>query len=317
MSNRSPWRSRDSARSRSRLELAELVGQRLAGVADVSVHLVGDVVLAEGRVLDHEVDRPLPRPAQRVHAGVDHQAGGTPRVEGEDAEAIRLRREQAHLFGEALGVQAPALDVGGAAVEATERGQLASTSCMIAELQVVARHGLVEGKRLGLVARPRFGGVGVDVVLARAAAVGGRLAVVGDRRVLLLVRRHDDDLARRLRQPAEPLADRAVGAFERRSRGRLDLLARAEVQRRVLTQGPKGGGEPIGPEQAGAELDELAVDPGDLLQTDRVHVLGDDIQRGVRRVSSRYASVPPGMCASPGSVSGRAAGAISSMITAR
>src|SRR6185436_8558156 len=46
------------------LELAELVGQRLTGVADVSVHLVGDVVLAERGVLDHEVDRLLPGPAK-------------------------------------------------------------------------------------------------------------------------------------------------------------------------------------------------------------------------------------------------------------
>ncbi len=139
----------------------------------------------------------------------------------------------------------------------------------------------MEGERLRLVARPRLGGVGVDVVLAGTAAVGGRVAVVGDRRVLLLVRRHHDDLARGLRQPAEPFADGAVGAIERRPRGRLDLLARIEVQRRVLAQCAKGRGEPIGPEQTGAELDELAVDPGDLLQADRMHVLGNDVERGV------------------------------------
>ena len=69
----SPRRSRASARSREDLQLAELVGQRLAGPADVSVDLVRDVVLAQRRVLGHEVDGLLPGPAQRVHAGVDDQ----------------------------------------------------------------------------------------------------------------------------------------------------------------------------------------------------------------------------------------------------
>jgi 3-hydroxyacyl-CoA dehydrogenase len=38
------------------LELADLVGQGLAGPADVSVHLVGDVVEPQGGVGRHEVD---------------------------------------------------------------------------------------------------------------------------------------------------------------------------------------------------------------------------------------------------------------------
>src|SRR5438093_6253382 len=39
------------------LELADLVGQRLAGPDQVSVHLVGDVVHGERAVLGHELDR--------------------------------------------------------------------------------------------------------------------------------------------------------------------------------------------------------------------------------------------------------------------
>ena len=57
----------------SDLELADLVGQRLARPDQVSVHLVGDVVDRERAVLGHELDRLRARPAQGVHPGVDHQ----------------------------------------------------------------------------------------------------------------------------------------------------------------------------------------------------------------------------------------------------
>src|SRR5207249_10449730 len=49
------------------LELADLVGERLSRPGDVAVHLVHDVVLREGRVREHEVDRLVPGPALRVH----------------------------------------------------------------------------------------------------------------------------------------------------------------------------------------------------------------------------------------------------------
>src|SRR2546429_1114787 len=39
------------------LELADLVGERLSRPGDVAVHLVYDVVLREGRILDIEIDR--------------------------------------------------------------------------------------------------------------------------------------------------------------------------------------------------------------------------------------------------------------------
>src|SRR6476646_8629062 len=41
------------------LELAELVGDRLAGPADVAIALVGDVARGERRVLEHVGDRPI------------------------------------------------------------------------------------------------------------------------------------------------------------------------------------------------------------------------------------------------------------------
>ena len=65
----------------SDLELADLVGEGLARPGDVAVDLVDDVVLGQGGVVEHEVDRPLARPAEGVHAGVDDEPAGAPRVE--------------------------------------------------------------------------------------------------------------------------------------------------------------------------------------------------------------------------------------------
>src|SRR5256885_12806335 len=62
---------------------------------------------------------PLPiwaRPAQLMHAGVDDEARGPPRLRVQHPEALRLVSIQAHLVGEALGIQAPALDVRAAGV---------------------------------------------------------------------------------------------------------------------------------------------------------------------------------------------------------
>ena len=60
------------------LPAADHVGQRLAGPADVAVHLVGDVGPGGGGVAPHEVDGPGAGPAVVVHAGVHHQAAGPP-----------------------------------------------------------------------------------------------------------------------------------------------------------------------------------------------------------------------------------------------
>src|SRR5262249_44900861 len=72
------------------LELSALVRQRLAGPHDVAIDLVGDVVLAEGRVALQEVDRLAAGPAERVHARVHDEPPGAPRVERQDSEAIHV-----------------------------------------------------------------------------------------------------------------------------------------------------------------------------------------------------------------------------------
>ena len=81
--------------------------------------------------------------------GVDDEAGGAPGLGVEHAEALRLVPVQAHLVGEPLGVQAPALDVGAAGVprgEAPERVQR-RVLALERDLEVVARDGLVVGRR--------------------------------------------------------------------------------------------------------------------------------------------------------------------------
>ena len=100
--------------------------------------------------------------------------------------------------------------------------------------------------------------------------------------MLFLVRRHDDDLAPRLRQPSEPVTDGGIRTLQRCSRGRLDLLSGREVQRRILSKRAQRIGQAAGAEQPVTELDEFGVDPPDLIQTDGVHVFGDDVERGVR-----------------------------------
>src|SRR5579884_3784708 len=62
------------------LELADLVRQRLAGVGDVAVDLVGDVELRLRGVGEEIVDRALARPALRVDPGVDDQPDRSPHL---------------------------------------------------------------------------------------------------------------------------------------------------------------------------------------------------------------------------------------------
>ena len=98
--------------------------------------------------------------------------------------------------------------------------------------------------------------------------------------------RDDDHLARRLRQPAEPVADRVVRPRQRRPRHRLDLLPGREVQVLVLAEGLQRGVQVLRAEQASTELDELGVDAPDLLEADGVHVLGRDVERGAPSIQS-------------------------------
>ena len=97
------------------LELAELVGERLARPDDVAIDLVLDVVGAEGRVLEHErIARSRDQPIAWMPVSTTSRAA---RQASNDSTPSRSRSPavEAHLVGEALGVQAPALDERGRA----------------------------------------------------------------------------------------------------------------------------------------------------------------------------------------------------------
>ena len=143
----------------------------------------------------------------------------------EHADPVEVAGVEAHLVAEALRVQAPALEERGRAEVAPERRQV----CELlgdGDLEVVPGDRLVVGEHLRLVARPGLRVRGIEVVLPGPGAVVGRLAVVGDGRVLLLVRAHAHDVARRLREAAEPVGDGLGGPLEGRGRLGEHLVAR-------------------------------------------------------------------------------------------
>ncbi len=99
--------------------------------------------------------------------------------------------------------------------------------------------------------------------------------------MLLLVRAHPDDLARGLRQAAEPGGDRLGCAGEAGGGLLVDLVAGREVERRVVAQGGDGVREGPRAQCSSRQLAELRVDPGDLLEADPVELAGVEVERRV------------------------------------
>ena len=91
------------------LQLADLVGQGLAGPGDVAVDLVLDLVARQRRVLLDVVDGPGATPSLLVHAGVDHEAGAAEGVVVEPAEVGVGVGVEADLARQPLAVECPAL----------------------------------------------------------------------------------------------------------------------------------------------------------------------------------------------------------------
>ena len=73
--------------NRQDLQLTDLVCQCLAGVTDVAINFIDDVVFGLGGIVLEEIDRLLARPALVMHARVDDEAYGTPHFVGQRAEA--------------------------------------------------------------------------------------------------------------------------------------------------------------------------------------------------------------------------------------
>ena len=100
----------------------------------------------------HELDGLVAGPAEQVHAGVDHEPAGAQRVERQHPEPGDVGGVQAHLVGEPLAVEPPALDVAAdLGVEEAPVGRQAGQPLRAGDLQVVAGDALVEGQRLVLV----------------------------------------------------------------------------------------------------------------------------------------------------------------------
>ena len=159
------------------LELADLVGQRLARPGDVAVDLVRDVELGLGGIGLEEIDRLLPGPALVMHPGVDHEPHGAPHFVRELAELVVRIGIQPHLLAKALAVEPPALGEGRELVVTAEHRQLAEL-LRERDLQVMTGHGLVDRQHRDLVDRAFLRLVQVYVVIASASPVDrGRLVV--------------------------------------------------------------------------------------------------------------------------------------------
>ena len=98
---------------------------------------------------EERVDRLLARPPEGVHPGVDDEAGGPPGLRVEHPEPLGLVAVEAHLVREALGVEAPALDVRAAGVPRCEAPEVVEGRVLALErdLEVVTRDRLVVGRR--------------------------------------------------------------------------------------------------------------------------------------------------------------------------
>ena len=153
--------------------------------------------------------------------------------ERQHAEQRDVAAVEAHLLGQPLGVEPPALveaarlDVEVPAVAREVQGLRGG------QLQVVAGHRLVEGQGLVLEPEPLLRVAGLQAVRARPAAVDRGRPVVGHRRALGVDRVDLLDHARRDVVVREPVVLRLLGALQRPLGDVDDLGAGAESQRRV------------------------------------------------------------------------------------
>ena len=120
--------------------------------------------------------------------------------------------------------------------------------------------------------------------------------------MLGLVIAHHDDLARGVREPAEPAADRVVRPPQRILCRCPDLVARREPQGRVVPQPGQRCRHAGRAEDLGAEPGELAVDALGLLEPDRVDRLRREVERRVGPDEMRVGRVAAGDVAEPGPV---------------
>ena len=199
-----PERRRRFASQPLDLPLTDFVCKCLTRPADVAVRLDPRVGVREAGV-EEQLHGPLAGPVESMNAGVDDESRRPPGLAVEHPKSLGRVEIEAHLIGQPLRVQTPALHVSHprhARAHAPE-GVEARMFGLEGDLEMMARHGFVEA-RVGKadVASTRQV-VGVDVVDARAAAVDRRRVVVGRRRVGFLERLHRSNFAAGVREAAE------------------------------------------------------------------------------------------------------------------
>ena len=261
------------------LHLPDLVGQRLARGADVAIDLVDNVLVSLGGVGLEIGDRLFAAPAHRMHAGVDHQPHRAPHLIGQLAEAVVGVVIQAHVVTELLGIKAPALTIGDEIRGAPEHRRVRQLQTA-RELEVMARHRLMQRQRHHFPGRTHFGLVQVDVIVTRPAAVAGTLLVVGGGGVgrdVVRDRAHAVGLAR---DDLEDLDQFRIDAFcQRAVMGQQRVRCLLEKARIATQVGEELGHRTL---ETGLRFDRfhLAADARDLFQAD-----GMDLCRG--QVSGR------------------------------
>ena len=192
-------------------QLADFVGECLAGPGDVSVDFVFDVVHRLGRVDGEKVNRLVSSPAFVVDAGVDNQPDSSPHVVGQLAESRVRIFVETQLVTEPLGVQTPAFDERRVATVAPKLRQ-AFEFLRDRDLQVMSRHGLVYGQDFHFVFGSRVRTVEVHEVGSAAGSVCGWRPVVSGGRVRGEVFRNRLEPVRNLWQPAEHFRQQWIDA---------------------------------------------------------------------------------------------------------
>ena len=203
-----------------------------------------------------------------MHARVDDEAAGPHRVGRQHAHPVERARVEAHLVGQPLRVETPALAIGGdegAPAELRDRFELAGDR----QLEMMARNALVVGGRFDVVAAPtgRIGRVHEED--PAAAAVLGRRKVEGDRPA-----RRRLNVAIGLRHDPEPAAHRRPRLGHRGLRRGDDLRSIGVVETRIRAQRLEDPVEIGRPDDLRAECPVLGRQRFDLPKTDFMDLLG-------------------------------------------
>lgn len=144
-----------------------------------------------------------------MQTGIDHEAHGAEHLGLQTAEVVERVRLEAHLPGEALGVERPALREGGEGQHLAEHRH-AGEFLLDRGLEGVPGDRLVIGQRAHAKARDFRRVARVDGEDAGTGAVEGGWVVVGAGRGLFAEHGHALDLHPRLRSPIEGVTQAGV-----------------------------------------------------------------------------------------------------------